>query len=374
VNYHFWKSRSFGPLLTTLVLGFAIVDYSVFVQTDNSLLRPLWLFLGIVSDAVRKLPPISSYVAIPNLLLFGSIALFGILIVVLAIFSARKSMRVLTEKLEQIPPQKIHHPPAPSNAPTESFSEHSMFQWSVPVLRLRDRLVLSFTAIAAVIGFLATFAVYRLSFGVFEATITKRADVIAVALSDVVAKNILEKNLAGLRNEISRSAAQKDVAYIFVEDEKGSIMFSDSEPFQSPQSDSILNPQSKSRWMTIFYKGQPVYETRTGILDGRLGILHLGIWKDSVAEEINNILQPIAISILIAVFTAVIFFRIAAGRIVQPLPELIKKANLISKGHLDTSTGIRRSDEFGEIAVSIERMRASLNSVKKRLDRSQVSS
>lgn len=245
------------------------------------------------------------------------------------------------------------------------------FQWTLPDLGLTAKMVLFFAGIAALFGLGTTAIVYYLSFGVFETQINKRADVIALNLSEAVARQMSDNNLVGLHAELSKYAGQEDVAYIFVEDDSGNVVSKSVEDLPVPDAGSILQPSSKfTHWAPILYKGHPAYETRAGIA-GRLGILHLGIWKDAVEKEIYRILWPIALSILVVTLVGIIAFSIVVRGISRLLLQLAQSANRISEGELDTSSWINRKDEIGKLAVSLERIRASLTAATKRLDPTQ---
>jgi HAMP domain-containing protein len=60
---------------------------------------------------------------------------------------------------------------------------------------------------------------------------------------------------------------------------------------------------------------------------------------------------------------------VLAAKAIRPLMELKASADEISRGQLDTPVTIRSTDEVGELARSLERMRASLKAAMVRLNR-----
>jgi HAMP domain-containing protein len=60
-----------------------------------------------------------------------------------------------------------------------------------------------------------------------------------------------------------------------------------------------------------------------------------------------------------------------AGTVVKPIIELSAAADAMSRGQLDVPIAVRSDDEIGELARSIERMRASLKAAISRLSRIQ---
>lgn len=105
------------------------------------------------------------------------------------------------------------------------------------------------------------------------------------------------------------------------------------------------------------------------ILEGRAGAAHVGIWGDLAEAEIRNVLLPIIALIGLAVIGGIALSLLFARKIIQPILGLTVVADKISKGNLDTPVSIDSRDEIGELARSLERMRASLKAAMTRLSR-----
>ena len=375
--------------MLSFLLCFALIDYTIYLGTGSSPLSWVWKFLAVVAYIVTTFP-LSSYVSVTTLFLLGSIAFIGIVLVMISKGSAMKAMEAVSQKVTTERPldvypsavqpgtrggegdrrqsAEIHSSALSAGENAESFSLQSLWPWQLPDLGVTGKMVVSFAAIAALFGLGAAVIVYYFSFGVFETQINKRADVIAMNITTAVAQQVAQRDLPTLRVELLKQAVQGDVAYIYVEDEQGNVLSRSVEDFPAREAGLILQPSSKfTHWTTILYKGYPVYETRAGIADGKLGILHLGIWKDAVQKEILNTLWPIAMLILVVVIIAIITFSATVSRINQPLLQLAQSANRISEGELDCSARVKVRDEIGALAIAIERIRASLTAATKRL-------
>ena len=387
MKLRFWKSQLPGPFMLSFLLCFALIDYTIYSATGSSPLSWIWKFLAVVTYIVSTFP-LSSYVSITTLFLFGSIAFIGIVLVMISKGSAMKAMEAVTEKVVTERPLDVYptvnkgdlkenvraHPASSSgNEDAEPFSLRSLLPWQLSEMGVTAKMVVSFAGIATLFGLGAAASVYYFSFGVFETQINRRADVIAMNLTAAVAQQVTDRDLPALHVELLRQAAQGDVAYIYVEDDQGNVLSRSVDDFPAPEAGLILQPSSKfTHWTTILYKGYAVYETRAGIGgDGKLGILHLGIWKDAVQKEILNTLWPIAMLILVVVIIAVMTFSVTVSRINQPLLQLAQSANRISEGELDCSARVKVRDEVGMLAIAIERIRASLTAATKRLDAAQ---
>lgn len=430
MNSRLWKSRLPGPFLVSFVLCFTLIDYIIYSQTSDSLLGWLWKFIAFLVYLFQMLP-LSQYFSAMGIFILGAVVLFCV-IVWLSKDSATRAMEAATEKIAvndgtfqnraqavsavNYAPRVVVEQPArlpvrePQNPPerpslhlfrnakdavtvkSESIESESpqhetpslrtrldsavasvreSFEWKMPALGITGKLVGIFAIVAALFGVGATLIVYSLASGVFETQINERADITAMNLSETLAGPVAEKNLTGIRHELDSYVAQQDVAYAFVQDEKGNVLAATTTQLPT-QTSSVLQPPSRfDRWTALVFQNRPVYETRAVILDGKLGILHLGIWKRAVENEIRGIFWPIAYATGLVVILSVLTFRLAIGRIGRLLLQLAECANRISEGDLGTSSWINRRDELGKLAISLERIRASLKAATRRLEKSQ---
>ena len=77
--------------------------------------------------------------------------------------------------------------------------------------------------------------------------------------------------------------------------------------------------------------------------------------------------------ILIVLICVTGFFLLLSRALLRPLAELVDQAARLSKGDFEVALELQRSDEFGDIARSLDRLRSSLRAVFARLDRGQDS-
>jgi HAMP domain-containing protein len=105
------------------------------------------------------------------------------------------------------------------------------------------------------------------------------------------------------------------------------------------------------------------------ILDGQLGAVHVGLWADTVQQDVRGTVLPIIGLIALCLVIGVVISVIIAGKTIRPILELKSSADEISRGNLDASVSVQGDDEVGELARSLERMRASLKAAMLRLNR-----
>jgi two-component system, cell cycle sensor histidine kinase and response regulator CckA len=115
-----------------------------------------------------------------------------------------------------------------------------------------------------------------------------------------------------------------------------------------------------------------VYETALPILEGQMGKVHVGFWADTVQTEIQRALVPIVGIIAVVPFVGALLSFLLAHWIVRPLVGLREIADKVTMGDLETCVGgkcVSSSDEIGDLARSLERMRSSLRAAMLRLGR-----
>jgi HAMP domain-containing protein len=120
---------------------------------------------------------------------------------------------------------------------------------------------------------------------------------------------------------------------------------------------------------TTRVRGKSVYETRAPLLDGQLGVVRVGLWAQTVQDDVRWTLLPIIGLIAACLALGIIVSVMLASKTIRPILDLKAVADDISRGRLDTSVSIDSNDEIGELGRSLERMRASLKAAMTRLNR-----
>jgi HAMP domain-containing protein len=88
-----------------------------------------------------------------------------------------------------------------------------------------------------------------------------------------------------------------------------------------------------------------------------------------VQQDVRSTLFPIVALIVFCLIIGVVVSMVIAATTIKPIIELAAVADDISRGRLDTPVSVRSSDEVGELALSLERMRASLKAAMARLSK-----
>ncbi|HEX5022095.1 MAG TPA: HAMP domain-containing protein [Candidatus Binatia bacterium] len=230
-----------------------------------------------------------------------------------------------------------------------------------------------FTAVMLVLGALAIAAVYRLTRDTVRDQLDKRAVAIAINFSDAAAGHIAARNLLALHTLARKYTLLDGVAYAYVVDGKGEVLAQTlgSFPDQLRQNPSA-GAQRQIQRRELSLEGKPVYETAAPVLDGQMGNVHVGFWSEAAQAEINRALIPIVGIIAIIPFVGALLSFLLAHWIVRPIVGLTEVADKVTMGDLETSVGgdcVSATDEIGDLARSLERMRSSLRAAMLRLGR-----
>jgi HAMP domain-containing protein len=147
---------------------------------------------------------------------------------------------------------------------------------------------------------------------------------------------------------------------------KGDVLASSMQPFPSELKE-VEGLSGASRVTRV--RGKSVYETRAALLDGQLGTVRVGLWEETVQDDMRATLLPIVGLIVACLALGVGLSIMLASKTIRPILDLKTIADEISRGRLDTTVSIQSNDEVGELGRSLERMRASLKAAMIRLNR-----
>lgn len=262
--------------------------------------------------------------------------------------------------------------------PEESVSlKSSKFAQTLPMtgrsMSLKWKIGAASGGTVLLMGILVLALVYFLIGNALRKQVDFRSSAVATNLSDAAAPYISRRGVLELDALVAKYGRLEGVAYAFIQDAKGEILASSAQPFpvdlKSTLAADYQTRTATSREITL--RGRPVRETRAPVLEGQLGAVHVGIWEDTTRQDVRNTLLPIILLTAICLGIAAVLSVFIAGTVIKPIIELVSAADAMSRGQLDVPIIARTDDEVGELARSIERMRASLKAAITRLSRTQ---
>ncbi len=235
---------------------------------------------------------------------------------------------------------------------------------------LKWKLMTAIGGLILLLGVCVMGIVYYFTGNALQRQVDLRSAAIATNLSDAAAGYVSRKSALELDALIAKYGRLEGVAYAFIQDPKGEITASSLQPFPAELKEpgSALD-QRVFKARTTSVRGQSVYETRVPLLDGQLGAVYVGLWADTVQQEVRGTLLTIVGLIALCLIVGIAISAMIASKTIRPLLELKSIADNISRGQLDTPVSFQSNDEIGELARSLERMRASLKAAMVRLNR-----
>lgn len=228
----------------------------------------------------------------------------------------------------------------------------------------------AFSGLILLLGILVIGIVYYFTASALERQVELRAAAIATNLSDAAAGYVSKKSTLELDALIAKYGRLDGVAYAYIRDSKGETLATSLQPFPAELKDfaGADNQRSMNSRLTKL-RGKTVHETQVPLLDGQLGAVHVGLWADSVQRDVRATVLPIVGLIALCLAVGVVLSVMLGSKTIQPILKLKSIADDISRGQLDTPVSIQSNDEVGELARSLERMRASLKAAMIRLNR-----
>ena len=240
-------------------------------------------------------------------------------------------------------------------------------------LGLRWKIGGIFTGVMLLLGAFVIAVVYQLTESTLREQLDKRAVAVATNFSDAVAGHVAGRNLLAIHALARKYTLLDDVAYAYVEDGKGEIIAHTLGTF--PEALRQVVPAGAKRQVMrreLSLGDRAVYETAVPVLEGQMGGVHVGFWADAVQMEIQRALLPIIGVIAVVPFVGALLSCLLAHWIVRPIIGLREIADKVTMGDLETSVDgdcVSSSDEIGDLARALERMRSSLKAAMVRLGR-----
>ena len=230
---------------------------------------------------------------------------------------------------------------------------------------LRWKISTTFSGLILILGLLVIGIVYHFTSAALQRQVQLRSTALATNLADTAAGFVSRKSTLELDALVAKYGRLDGVAYAFVQGPKGEVLASSMQPFPVELKDD--GPAPSSRVTRV--RGKSVYETRSPLLDGQLGVVRIGLWAETVENDVSSTLWSIIGLIAACLVLSIVLSIMLAGKMIRPILDLKAIADDISRGRLDTTVSIQSNDEVGELGRSLERMRASLKAAMNRLSR-----
>ena len=359
--------RLVGPTVISLILLALLADHLFLSQLPWSVSRFLGKFFAVFTAIFTPAVDPALYSWIADILLPVSFAALVLVVLSLSVARAKRAMRRATPDAadkeaatagKSLPPMAsdVSDPMLLSSARERHYS-------------LLGKLVVSIGSVGVLFGFIACLIVYAFLSRAIEREVQGRVDVMALGLGEVVAPLLEAGRVDEATAAVEKYASNNTVAYVYIEDVDGRMIA--HWPNDLPRYLRRDFPNSTKRALQGTdgeYRGVHTYEVARRVREEKLGFVHVAMGRGVVGSESQHVVTAIAAAMFLVLLCVLGGFLWIARSLHRPLAELVDHAAQISKGDFAVPLALQRTDELGEIARSLERLRSSLRAVTARLD------
>jgi len=364
------KRRFLGPAVISILLCALVADSLYFADAPWSVVGFTGKFLSGFGAIVAPAFDPANYGWLSSAAMPLSAVAAGFVILLIAVVRAKSAMRRATPA----PGAPVFTQPASATQGVSKAGVPPLDPGEKPRASYGffGKLTFSFCAISAVFAISAGAIIYSFLGRVMDQQVKARADAMTFGIGEIVTSRLRDGSGQDLSAVIGKYASADGVAFVYIEDRAGKIIaqFPKDLPIYLDR-DFPRSTESALRGIAIGYRGAAVYETAKRIEAGKIGFVHLGFYRSAIEAESRRAFAPIAALMVILLIGSAAVFTAVAHSVNQPFSELVFHADQISKGAFAVPLAVKRADEIGEIARSLERLRSSLRAVVSRLDQKE---
>ena len=158
--------------------------------------------------------------------------------------------------------------------------------------------------------------------------------------------------------EARSSTTNTDVRYVFVLDPKGNLV---DHTFEEGFPSDLLDlprpvPGQVYAIELLEAESELIRDIAVPILEGRAGILHVGISQRSMAAAVAQTLLDLSLAAGVALIAGIILSWLLADVATRPILKLVKVAEAVRGGNLAHRAGIDTNDEVGRLGSAFDAM------------------
>lgn len=361
--------RVVGPTIVSIVLCLLLADHLFFSANPWSISQFLGRFFSTVAAIfVPASPGFYNLIGDGLLPMAVGVVVFALFWLILA-----RAMRAMNRATAE--PSMISGEMVPAGVvPAEPINTDHR---DGPVPPQRDklfrRLLAGLCAVAVVFGIVTNFVVYSRFRPIFEGYNEDRAGLMVLGLSDLVGPALSDGRLGEVSLALDVYASRHEIVYAYVEDGGGRIVAHwPGDLLRYLKRDFPSSSERALRGINIDYRGASVYEISRRLGERNSGFVHVAVDVRNAHRESGRlvVIAGALTTVILLGGTLVIGWR--ARRIFDPWSQIVEDADRISRGDFAVGLPLQRTDEIGEIARSLERMRSSLRAVTTRLESGQI--
>ncbi len=182
-----------------------------------------------------------------------------------------------------------------------------------------------------------------------------------------IAEHIYTNDIVTQQRILNRiQESNKDILYVFLLDKNEKLqVHSMKQPIPSALLDINTKPVENVELLDLGEEN--VYDFSYPIVDGKLGLIRLGLSTDRLTNNLHRILLNKLIILLIFISLGILMSIYVSRYITFKLSELVFSAEKIAKGDFKHRLKIKSKDEIGALANSFNTMSAELQNLTNRL-------
>lgn len=189
--------------------------------------------------------------------------------------------------------------------------------------------------------------------------LNRRGLFITKSIAEACVAPLLNDNIFKLQmtlNGFERSG--EDIEYVFVLDKKGRVLahtFGERFPIDLKEVNPVSPEQPYNIQPLITEKGRMI-DFAVPILNGEMGVVHLGISEEPIRKSIAN-----TIMLILGTITAVLVLGCSVAFMItkvitKPISDLVQETEIVSSGNLEYTVPVSTKDEIGCLALTFNKM------------------
>jgi methyl-accepting chemotaxis protein len=241
-------------------------------------------------------------------------------------------------------------------------------KWKVPMVIVGGALI-------AGIGI--TLLVVNVVSDSLQTELTERGKAIATTLSKQVERPLAGDDEVDIQNLVDISSSFSAVTYVYISDKDQKIAaqkfkVGSQKQIKVVKENAIKSEASDYKIDLTQVENAETYEISTPIGAGVLGYAHIGMSRKYIDDTIHETALLVVGVLAVTVILGMVVALYLSNTLTKQLLYLTGAADKISMGDLESIVRVESSDEIGDLAQAIERLRESLKAAIERLKKKKI--
>ena len=240
-------------------------------------------------------------------------------------------------------------------------------KWKVPLVIVSGALIAGITI---------TILVVQLVSGSLQSELTERGKAIVTTLSKQVERPLVGDDEVDIQNLVDIASGFTAVSYVYISDKENKVVaqkFKVGSYNQRTMVEAgVIAGGNDYKIDLTKVENTETYEISTPIGAGTLGNAHVGMSGKFIDDTIRATALLVGGVLALAVVFGMIVALYLSNALTKQLLYLTESAEQISKGDLESIVRVEATDEIGDLADAIERLRESLKAAIERLKKKKA--